>query len=66
MIECLKIGKQTPVFKGDVNIISNYYPPINVVNSIVKIIEKVVSARLTEYFINHFNIFAFNFFHKET
>ena len=66
MIECLKIAKQTPVFKEDVNIISNYYPPINVINSLTKIIEKVFSARLTDYFINHFKIFAFNFFHKET
>ena len=26
MPECLKIGKQTPVFKGGANIVSNYRP----------------------------------------
>ena len=55
MPECLKIGKQTPVFKGGKNIVSNYYRPITVVNSIAKIFEKVVSVRLTGY-LNHFNI----------
>ena len=54
MPECLKIGKQTPVFKGGKNIVSNYRP-ITVVNSIAKIFEKVVSVRLTGY-LNHFNI----------
>ena len=54
MPECLKIGKQTPVFKGGKNIVSNYRP-ITVVNSIAKIFEIVVSVRLIGY-INHFNI----------
>ena len=36
MPECLKTGKQTPVFKGGANIVSNYRP-ITVVNSIAKI-----------------------------
>ena len=34
MPECLKIGKQTPAFKGGDNILSNYRP-ITVVNSII-------------------------------
>ena len=55
MPECLKIGKLTPVYKGGANIMTNYYRPITVVNSIAKIFEKVVSVRLTVY-LNHFNI----------
>ena len=54
MPECLKTGKQTRVFKGGANTVSNYRP-ITVVNSIAKIFEKVVSVRLTDY-LNHFNI----------
>ena len=54
MPECLKIGKQTPVFKGGKNIVFNYRP-ITVVNCIAKIFEKVVSVMLTGY-LNHFNI----------
>ena len=54
MPECLKIGKQNPVFKGGANIVSNYRP-ITVVNSIAKIFEKVDSVRFTGY-LNHYNI----------
>ena len=48
MPNCLKIGKQTPVFKGGDDILSNYRP-ITVVNSIAKVFEKAVNARLTKY-----------------
>ena len=53
MPECLKIGKPTPVFKGGDNILSNYRP-IMVVNSIAKVFEKAVNARLTKY-LDKFN-----------
>ena len=48
MPKCLKFFKQTPVFKGGDNILSNYRP-ITVVNSIAKIFEKAVNARLIKY-----------------
>ena len=54
MPECLKIGKQTPVFKGGAKIVTNYRP-ITGVKSIAKIFEKVVGVRLAGY-LNHFNI----------
>ena len=49
----LKIGKQTPVFKSGPNYFSNHRP-ITVVNSISKIIEKVVGTR----FVNFLEQFA--------
>ena len=58
MPNCLKIGKQTPVFKGGDNILSNYRP-ITVVNSIAKIFEKAVNARLTKY-LDNFNLLTDN------
>ena len=48
MPSCLKIGKQTPIFKGGDNLIANY-KPITVVNSIAKIFEKSVSSRLVNF-----------------
>ena len=60
MSECLKIGKQTPVFKGGDNILSNYRP-ITVVNSIAKVFEKAVNARLTKY-LDKFNLLTDNQF----
>ena len=60
MPKCLKIGKQTPVFKGGVNILSNYRP-ITVVNSIAKIFEKAVNARLIKY-LDKFNLLTDNQF----
>ena len=60
MPECLKIGKQTPVFKGGDNILSNYRP-ITVVNSIAKVFEKAVNARLTKY-LDKFNLLTDNQF----
>ena len=60
MPECLKIGKQTPVFKGGDNILSNYRL-ITVVNSIAKVFEKVVNARLTKY-LDKFNLLTDNQF----
>ena len=58
MPKCLKIGKQTPVFKGGDNILSNYRP-ITVVNSIAKIFEKAVNARLIKY-LDKFNLLTDN------
>ena len=43
MPSCLKIGKQTPIFKGGDNVLANYRP-ITVVTSIVKIFEKSVCS----------------------
>ena len=67
MPDCLKIGKQTPVFKGGANIISNYRP-ITVCNSIAKIFEKVVRTRLmgflSRYKILSRNQFGFRQFHS--
>ena len=60
MPECLKIGKQTPVFKGGDSILSNYRP-ITVVNSIAKVFEKAVNARLTKY-LDKFNLLTDNQF----
>ena len=60
MPECLKIGKQTPVSKGGDNILSNYRP-ITVVNSIAKVFEKAVNARLTKY-LDKFNLLTDNQF----
>ena len=60
MPECLKIGKQTPVFKGGDNILSNYRP-ITVVNSIAKVFEKAANARLTKY-LDKFNLLTDNQF----
>ena len=60
MPNCLKIGKQTPVFKGGDNILSNYRP-ITVVNSIAKVFEKAVKARLTKY-LDKFNLLTDNQF----
>ena len=60
MPECLKIGMQTPVFKGGDNILSNYRP-ITVVNSIAKVFEKAVNARLTKY-LDKFNLLTDNQF----
>ena len=57
---CLKVGKQTPVFKAGDNIISNYRP-ITVVNSIAKIFEKAVCSRLV-LFLKKFNIIINNQF----
>ena len=50
MPKILKIGKQTPVFKGGENIFSNYRP-ITVVNSFAKIVVKIVGIRLTDYLV---------------
>ena len=41
----LKVGKQTPVYKGGENYFSNYRP-ITVCNSIAKIFEKLARTRL--------------------
>ena len=60
MPECLKIGKQTPVFKGGDNILSNYRP-ITVVNNIAKVFEKAVNVRLTKY-LDKFNLLTDNQF----
>ena len=60
MLECLKIGKQTPVFKGGNNILSNYRP-ITVVNSVAKVFEKAVNAILTKY-LDKFNLLTDNQF----
>ena len=60
MPECLKIGEQTPVFKGGDNILSNYRP-ITVVNSIAKVFEKAVNARLIRY-LDKFNLLTYNQF----
>ena len=60
MPNCLKIGKQTPVSKTGLNIISDYRP-ITVCNSISKIFEKVVKSRLTSY-LNKFKILNINQF----
>ena len=60
MPECLRIGKQTPVSKGGDNILSNYRP-ITVVNSIAKVFEKAVNARLTKY-LDKFNLLTDNQF----
>ena len=48
MPNILKVGKQTPIFKSGENCFSNYRP-ITVVNSISKIIEKLVGKRLISY-----------------
>ena len=48
MPNILKVGKQTPIFKSGENWFSNYRP-ITVVNSISKIIEKLVGDRLISY-----------------
>ena len=60
MPECLKIGKQTPVFKGGDNILSNYRP-ITVVNSIAKVFKNAVNARFTKY-LDKFNLLTDNQF----
>ena len=60
MPSCLKIGKQTPIFKGGDNLIANYRP-ITVVNSIAKIFEKSVSSRLVK-FLERFDILTDNQF----
>jgi len=60
MPSCLKVGKQTPVFKSGDNVISNYRP-ITVVNSIAKIFEKAMAVRLVRY-LRHFNIIINNQF----
>ena len=60
MPSCLKIGKQTPIFKGGDNLIANYRP-ITVVNSIAKIFEKSVSPRLVN-FLERFDILTDNQF----
>ena len=60
MPECLKIGKQTPVSKGGDNILSNYRPN-TVVNSIAKVFEKAVNARLTKC-LDNFNLLTDNQF----
>jgi exonuclease III len=44
----LKVGKQTPVFKGGDICFSNHRP-ITVVNSFSKIFEKITASRLTSY-----------------
>ena len=60
MPSCLKIGKQTPIFKGD-NLIASYRPITAVVNSIAKIFEKSVSSRLVN-FLERFDILTDNQF----
>ena len=60
MPSCLKIGKQTPIFKGGNNVIANYRP-ITVVNSIAKIFEKSVCSRLLN-FLERFDILTDNQF----
>ena len=60
MPKCLKIGKQTPIFKGGDNVLTNYRP-ITVVNSIAKIFEKNVCSRLVNY-LERFDILTDNQF----
>ena len=60
MPKCLKIGKQTPIFKGGDNVLTNYRP-ITVVNSIAKIFEKSVCSRLVNY-LERFDILTDNQF----
>ena len=50
----LKVGKQTPVFKGGEVCFSNHRP-ITVVNSFSKIFEKIAASRLINY-LDRFNI----------
>lgn len=45
----LKIGKQTPIFKGGDNHFE-HHRPITVVNSLAKIIEKLSAKRLSDFF----------------
>ena len=53
---CLKVGKQTPIFKGGDNVITNFRP-ITVVNSIIaRIFEKSVSSKLVKY-LERFEIY---------
>ena len=60
MPKCQKIGKQTPIFKGGDNVLTNYRP-ITVVNSIAKIFEKSVCSRLVNY-LERFDILTDNQF----
>ena len=60
MPSCLKIGKQTPIFKGGDNVIANYRP-ITVVTSIAKIFEKSVCSRILN-FLERFDILTDNQF----
>ena len=60
MPSCLKIGKQTPIFKGGDNVLANYRP-ITVVTSIAKIFEKSVCSRLLN-FLERFDILTDNQF----
>ena len=60
MPSCLKIGKQTPIFKGGDNVIANYRP-ITVVTSIAKIFVKSVCSRLLN-FLERFDILTDNQF----
>ena len=60
MPSCLKIGKQTPIFKGGDNVLANYRPT-TVVTSIAKIFEKSVCSRLLN-FLERFDILTDNQF----
>ena len=65
--KCMKVGKQTPIFKSGKQIISNYRP-ITVCGSISKIVEQVVKYRVMQYLerVNILNNSQFGFRKKHS